>query len=241
MLPKTHTATAGYAQLRSPDSPQGPAVPKLAIPHGTPEQGWTHGMEAGAPGGLTMLTPRSAGAAVDRAVAEREMAAASAADKAEDAREAQLTARREANAASDAADAAALRAAAARSDDRAQQEMAAAKASAAAAEAAAAAAAREAQLTSRKAEIEKGFVAASAGSFQLVSSGAEVVTFDREDLALREATTRWWPWILYHEQRGSFTEITCGGFRLPFAHTAIRRHVSEVMHARLNQVYGANY
>ena len=187
------------------------------------------------------LTPRSARAAVERALAEQELVAASAADVAADAREAQLTARSEARAAAEAAEAASRRAATA-GTELAQQEAAAAKASAAAAEVAASAASRDARETTRKAALHAGVVAASAGSYVVVSSGRTVETFDTETLAIRAVEQRWWPpWILYHEQRGCFTEIISGGIGMPFAHASIRRTVHDVMSARVNQVYGRNY
>jgi hypothetical protein len=41
---------------------------------------------------------------------------------------------------------------------------------------------------------------------------------------------------VYHEQRGCFTEVAHGGIGLPLAHAGIRRHVSDVMSARINLV-----
>jgi len=214
----------GYAPLDEPSRMA--IVPQLVIP-GRPYTG-------------EPLTPRSAGFAVERALAERELAAAKAADAADEAFEAQRSARAEANAVADYARAASRRAAAIAAEasdfQTAQQEAAAAKASAAAAEAAATEASRAAQLASRKAAISAGFVAASAGSFQVVSSSRTVETFATEAEALHSAAERWWPWILYHEQRGCFTEVAHGGIGLPLAHAGIRRHVSDVMSARINLV-----
>ena len=59
------------------------------------------------------------------------------------------------------------------------------------------------------------------------------------------ASTLWAPWIVYHEQRGAFTEVLAGGFG-GLRHHAIRKHVASLMqsavHARMGHgIYGANY
>lgn len=206
--------------------PGGPVLPKLQIP---------------APASPSELTPRSAGAAVERALAERELAATKAAQEAQDAIEAQLTARAQANAAAETARAAAKQAAAATEENsnysKAQSAAAEAKAAAEAAEIAANTTFLVAQSTARKAAVQAGFVAASTGHYVLVS-GKLVELFETEAQAMVEASSLWWPWILYHSQRGSYTEVASGGVGIPFAHSSMRRNVAKMMNERLNYVYG---
>jgi len=226
---RTSPVATGYAPVG--ERTKQPMVPPLSI--------------SGVPALDPNLTPRSAAAAVDRAVNDMEALATKAAESAENAREAQLTARVEANAAADAARLAVQRAvacgASAPGFECAQQAAEEAQATAAATAAAAADAERAAQLTTRKAAIEASMVAASVGTYVLVTAGKNTEKFDSVERARSEAASLWMPWILYHEQRGCFSELTSGGVALPFAHASIRRHVSEVMQARINHVYGLNY
>ena len=194
------------------------------------------------------MTPRSQ-ASVEAALTEREQAAAAAAAAANSAQaaSAQLTAR--AKRAEALADQAAQLAA---SDTGTQEQAAAAAAVAAAAVAAADAASRDAQLTARRAAVEHATVAASKGSFALVYEGGwrskEMEVFRSEDEAKTAATSLWSPWILYLEQRGSFTEVDSGGIGLPFAHATLRKYVEGLMNKQMAQAafgsgsqYGQNY
>ena len=187
-------------------------------------------------------TPRTARAAVDRAIEERELAAEEAAYASADAHHAQQTARAVAVAARESAEAASRRLLALSAEsseyERAKQVATASSEAALAAKAASDKANKQAQATERKAAIQAAVVAASAGRYIVVSSRS-VEAFDSEHTAAAVAAGLWSPWVLYHEQRGSYTEISQGGVALPFAHTAIRRRVNQLNGHNVNQLYGA--
>lgn len=221
-----------YAQLPEPP----PVVPPLPLPshdaHVPPE-----------------LTPRSL-LAVARSVAELEAHAAATKIEADAAHDALRTARANADQASAAA-AEATKTAAVTNAPEAVQAARACTEQADSARATAQAAGREAQLAARKAAVEASVVAASAGRYVLVAPGRSraMEAFSTVDEARALADSLWRPWVLYCEQRGSFTEVGCGGVGLPFVHASIRKKVGEMMRNELNTImatpranpYGQNY
>ena len=159
----------------------------------------------------TLLTPRSLHAA-EAAHAESEAAA--------------LSAEQAAAAAKFRAEEAAAEAKATPRSEQLAEEAKTAAASAAAA--------------SQRATVAGSAVNASVGNFTLVYEHGWG-RFVRERYATESdahlvASTLWGSWIIYHEQRGAYTEVATGG--LFFRHAAIRKSVSTAMRQAVNQAYG---
>ena len=108
--------------------------------------------------------------------------------------------------------------------------------------------ARLAAEATERAVVAEGAHAATVGYFVVVKEYMWG-RFSRDRYATEAdarlvASTLWAPWILYHEQRGAYTEVLAGG--LGMRHSAIRKHVSSAMqlgvHGRMGQgMYVANY
>lgn len=102
------------------------------------------------------------------------------------------------------------------------------------------AAATAAQIAASKAHVTERAVAASQGVFELVVqrgwSKYVVERYATDADARLVASQLWQCWILYHEQRGSRTELAYGGYG--FAHSAMRRFMQSNMSTGLNMLYG---
>jgi hypothetical protein len=103
-----------------------------------------------------------------------------------------------------------------------------------------AAAVKAAVAAANKAHTIEHAVAKSQGVFELVVqrgwSKYEVLRYATDSDARQVAATLWGCWIIYHEQRGSRTEIAYGGFG--WAHGAMRRFMHSNSSSGLNMLYG---
>ena len=128
-----------------------------------------------------------------------------------------------------------------RAEEAAAESQATPRSTTLAAEAQQAAAA--AAVASERAAITEGAVSASVGTFALVSErGWGRFVNDRyatEADARTVADTLWGSWIVYHEQRGAYTEVASGG--LFFRHGAIRKYVATVMRRAFDQAIGSPF
>lgn len=181
-------------------------------------------------------TPRGM-LAVERALNERASSLVAAEANAEQTAAA-LTARGiEADQATTAAAVAAAAAARSASDQASHSEATRAAEQAAAAQAAAAAAASDAQAAAQKLNVELAAATASAGVYCLVyEHGWRRIALERYATkadALLVASTLWWCWVAYHEQRGAFTEVASGGLGR-FAQPKLRRHVEKMTQQGMN-------
>lgn len=104
------------------------------------------------------------------------------------------------------------------------------------------AAAMEAALQAKsKAAAAEGSVAASLGVYELATNrGFGRMTVERyatEEDARTVADTLWVSWVIFHEQRGSRSEVAYGG--LGWAQGAIRRRMQAATTSSMNRVmYG---
>ena len=189
------------------------------------------------------LTPRSMQAA-ERAVAEGAAAAQEAHAEAMAAREQQMSARSAQQAAERVVST--LQSKAIGTNSSVSSAAIQAVAEAASKKAAAEEAAALAQRTARKAALASATVCASLGTYVLLSARHwKAVTeerFDSGEDAMAAASQLWRPWVLFLQQRGSFTEVRSGGSRVPFVHVAIRQQVyrlnAKALHATMGNIYG---
>lgn len=112
-------------------------------------------------------------------------------------------------------------------------------------------AAEIAQAELAKSNVAGRAVTASAGYFVVVTErplgGFERDRYATEADARTVVGTLWGAWVLYHEQRGAYTEIDHGGWG--FRHGAIRRHIAGAMKTAVSarmghsmgSAYAANY
>jgi hypothetical protein len=120
-----------------------------------------------------------------------------------------------------------------------QAEEGAALASARAMESGTPEAATEAKAALAKAAVADCSVRATMGRFLLVCQRAwwfQLEVHPSEHAAREAAATLWSGWILYHEQRGSCTELAHGGISL--SHASIRRHMTKAQKRGLDTMMG---